>query len=120
MHVNFNFETQVKIVLASMAIHNYIRISGSGDATFQITQEESYIPRNNEEPDDDIEPHDEVSSTRRRSDDIYMSAVRDMIASQIFSMSNARARNDSCWCPIPQPSSSTTLMHLLKEMDLKL
>ncbi|KAJ0599516.1 putative harbinger transposase-derived nuclease domain-containing protein [Helianthus annuus] len=25
MHVNYTYETQVKIVLASMAIHNYIR-----------------------------------------------------------------------------------------------
>ncbi|CAH1413504.1 unnamed protein product [Lactuca virosa] len=93
IHVNFDFETQVKIVLASMAIHNYIRMSGSGDAAFQIAQEESYIPCNVEGPDDGIEPHDEVSSGQHRSDDIYMSAVRDMIAGQIFSRSNTRARN---------------------------
>nr|KAJ0198186.1 hypothetical protein LSAT_V11C700348180 [Lactuca sativa] len=94
MHVNFNFETQFKIVLASMTIHNYIRMSVSGDATFQITQEESYISRNDDGPDDGIEPHDEVSSTQRRSDDLYMSAVRDMIAGHIFSRSNTRASND--------------------------
>nr|KAJ0200882.1 hypothetical protein LSAT_V11C600324110 [Lactuca sativa] len=93
MHVNLNFKTQVKIVLASMAIHNYVRMSDSGDATFQIAQEQSYILRNDEGPNDGIEPHDEVSSTQRRSDDMYMSAVRDMIAGQIFSRSNTRARN---------------------------
>ncbi|CAI9284493.1 unnamed protein product [Lactuca saligna] len=63
MYVNFNFEMQVKIVLASMAIHNYIRMRGSGDATFQIAQEESYIPRNDERHDDGVEPHNEVSSS---------------------------------------------------------
>nr|KAJ0207751.1 hypothetical protein LSAT_V11C500252800 [Lactuca sativa] len=93
MHVNFNFETQVKNVLASMAIHNYIKISGNGDAAFQIAQEESYIPRNDEGPDDGVKPHDKVSSTQRRSDDMYMSVVRNMIAGQIFSRSNTRARN---------------------------
>ncbi|XP_023746291.1 uncharacterized protein LOC111894443 [Lactuca sativa] len=80
MHGNFNFETQVKIVLASIAINNYIRMSGSGDATFQIAQEESYISHNDEEPNDGIEPHDELSSAQRRNDDMHMSAVRDMIA----------------------------------------
>ncbi|XP_023735720.1 uncharacterized protein LOC111883630 [Lactuca sativa] len=93
MHVNFNFETQDKIGLASMAIHNYIRMSGSGDTTFQIAQEESYILCSDEGPDNGIEPHDEVSSTQRRSDDMYMSAVCDMIAGQISSRSNTRARN---------------------------
>ncbi|CAI9278847.1 unnamed protein product [Lactuca saligna] len=44
-------------------------------------------------PDDGVEPHDEVSSIQRRSDDMYMSAVRDMIAGQILSRSNTRARN---------------------------
>nr|KAJ0218855.1 hypothetical protein LSAT_V11C300149300 [Lactuca sativa] len=95
MHVNFDFETQVKIVLASMAIHSYIRMSGSGDATFQIAQEESYNPRNDEGYDDGIEPHDEVSSGQHRNDDMYMNAVRDMITGQIFSMSNTRACNDT-------------------------
>ncbi|XP_023743161.2 uncharacterized protein LOC111891338 [Lactuca sativa] len=94
MHVNFDFETQVKIVLASMAIHNYIRMSGSCDATFQIAQEESYIPRNDEGPNDGIEPHDKVPSRQRRNVDMYMSAVRDMIAGHIFSRSNTCARND--------------------------
>nr|KAJ0202393.1 hypothetical protein LSAT_V11C600322010 [Lactuca sativa] len=84
MHVNFDFETQVKIVLASMAIHNYIRM---------IAQEESYIPRNDEGPNDGIEPHDEVSSRQRRNEDMYMSAVRDMTAGHIFSRSNTHARN---------------------------
>nr|KAJ0193071.1 hypothetical protein LSAT_V11C800389510 [Lactuca sativa] len=94
MHVNFNFETQVKIVLASMAIHNYIRMSSSGDAAFQIAKEESCIPHNDEGPADGIEPHDELSCRQHRSDDMYMSAVRDMIAGQIFSRSNTRACND--------------------------
>ncbi|KAL7600320.1 hypothetical protein Lser_V15G24828 [Lactuca serriola] len=93
MHVNFDFKTQVKIVLALMAIHNYIKMSGSGDATFQIAQEESYIPCNDEGPNDGIEPHNEVSSRQRRTEDMYMSAVRDMIAGHIFSRSNTRARN---------------------------
>nr|KAJ0227202.1 hypothetical protein LSAT_V11C100019990 [Lactuca sativa] len=89
----FQLRDPVKIVSASMAIHNYIRMSGSGDATLQIAQEESYIMRNDEGHDDDIEPHDEVSSGQRRNDDMYMSAVRDMIVGHIFSRSNTRARN---------------------------
>ncbi|XP_023741115.1 uncharacterized protein LOC111889213 [Lactuca sativa] len=93
IHVYFDFETQVKIVLASMAINNYIRMSGSGDEAFQIAQEESYISRNDEGPNNGIQPHDEVSSTQRRTKDMYMCAVRDMIAGQIFSRSNTHARN---------------------------
>ncbi|CAI9277665.1 unnamed protein product [Lactuca saligna] len=65
-----------------------------GKSEGKIAQEESCNPRNDEGYDDDIEPHDEVSSGQHRNDDMYMSAVRDTITGQIFSMSNTRARND--------------------------
>ncbi|KAI3782587.1 hypothetical protein L2E82_12638 [Cichorium intybus] len=82
MHVNYSYETQVNIVLASMAIHNYIRKHGSFDEAFDKAQRESYNPAvdvdtqvrgsNNEANED--------TSSRRKADDLYMNAIRDTIA----------------------------------------
>ncbi|KAL4587426.1 hypothetical protein LXL04_000297 [Taraxacum kok-saghyz] len=44
MHVNFTYDDQVKIVLASMAMHNYIRKAGIIDEAFNTAQQESYEP----------------------------------------------------------------------------
>ncbi|KAK3021753.1 hypothetical protein RJ639_045696 [Escallonia herrerae] len=40
----YDFDDQVKIVLASMAIHNYIRKKGSSDNAFDIAEQERYSP----------------------------------------------------------------------------
>ena len=79
MHANYACETEVNIMLASVAIHSYIRTSGSFNKAFQMAQQESYNP--NIDVDDEgcgsnTETHENASS-HRRSDDLYMSAVRD-------------------------------------------
>ncbi|KAL6546187.1 hypothetical protein OROMI_021908 [Orobanche minor] len=82
----FTYETQVNIVLASMAVHNYIRMSGSGDEAFDKAQQESYNPRidvDDEGSGSNNEAQDSTSS-RCRSDDLYMSPVRDMIARELI------------------------------------
>ncbi|XP_022020340.1 uncharacterized protein LOC110920435 [Helianthus annuus] len=82
MHVNYTYETQVKIVLASMTIHNYIRKKDTCDEGFNKAQQESYTPNNgiDSRGSSDINEINEDTSTQRRIDDLYMSAVRDMIA----------------------------------------
>ena len=37
-YVNYSYETQVSIVIASMAIHNYMRKKGQFNEAFNITQ----------------------------------------------------------------------------------
>ncbi|KAI3771087.1 hypothetical protein L6452_02241 [Arctium lappa] len=92
MHVNYSYETQVNIVIASMAIHNYIRLNGSFDEAFDMAQQESYNPHtggtngNDEGSGSNNEMHENESS-RRKLDDLYMSAVRDMIAGELMNRS---------------------------------
>ncbi|KAJ9543555.1 hypothetical protein OSB04_023262 [Centaurea solstitialis] len=87
MHPGFTYETQVDIVLASMAIHNFIRIDGRRDKAFEIAQQESYNPRidlDDEGSGSKNETQDGTSSSRK-VDDLYMSAaVRDMIAEDLM------------------------------------
>ncbi|KAD3337085.1 hypothetical protein E3N88_32605 [Mikania micrantha] len=45
MHVNYKYEHQVSIVIASMAIHIFIRKAGMFDEAFNKAEEESYNPR---------------------------------------------------------------------------
>ncbi|XP_024980614.1 uncharacterized protein LOC112517417 [Cynara cardunculus var. scolymus] len=89
MHANYTYETQVNIVLASMAIHNYVRMNGSFDEAFDMAQQESYNPHidiDDEGCGSNNEAH-ENTSFRRRSDDLYMSVVRDMIAGDLIGRS---------------------------------
>ncbi|CAH1445357.1 unnamed protein product [Lactuca virosa] len=44
MHVNYKYKNQVRIVIASMVIHNYIRKFGMSDEAFNRAQQESYNP----------------------------------------------------------------------------
>ncbi|KAL4564921.1 hypothetical protein LXL04_028997 [Taraxacum kok-saghyz] len=73
MHVNFTYDHQVKIVLASMAMHNYIRKTGIIDEAFNTAQQESYEPTRR-------------PSTRPtgNEDSLWMTAYRDMIAEEIM------------------------------------
>ncbi|GJW88915.1 hypothetical protein Tco_0164255 [Tanacetum coccineum] len=88
MHVNYPYETQVDIVIASMALHNYIRMKDSTDDAFHTAQQETY----NSNQDCDIggtinettEDTSSSSSRRDRDNDLYMSAVRDMIADELL------------------------------------
>ncbi|KAJ9561868.1 hypothetical protein OSB04_007028 [Centaurea solstitialis] len=85
----FTYETQVNIVLASMAIHNYIRMSGSRDEAFDKAQKESYDPRIDVDDEGSGSNNEAQDSTslRPRSEDLYMSAVRDMIAGELINRS---------------------------------
>nr|KAJ0213570.1 hypothetical protein LSAT_V11C400227530 [Lactuca sativa] len=81
MHVNYKYKNQVKIMIASMAIHNYIRKLGRFDEEFNRAQQESY---NLIRGDTSSEFYEEGPSTRRTSDnDLYMAAIRDIIAQDI-------------------------------------
>ena len=86
MHVGFTYETQVNIVLASMGIHNYIRMNGRGDEEFDKAQQESYNPRIDVDDEGSGSNNETQASTssQRRNDDMYMSAVRDMIAGELI------------------------------------
>nr|XP_043629055.1 uncharacterized protein LOC122600409 [Erigeron canadensis] len=86
MHVNYTYETQVKILLASMAVHNYIRKKDACDDGFIKAQRESYTPNNgiHGRGSSSIDGIDEDTSTNRRKDGLYMSVVRDMIAGDLI------------------------------------
>ncbi|KAI7751573.1 hypothetical protein M8C21_004139 [Ambrosia artemisiifolia] len=82
MHVNYKYKNQVHIVIASMAIHNFIRKAGRFDEAFNMAQEESYNPT---EGHTSNEVHEEGPSTRRtNNDNMHMAAVRDIIAQDIM------------------------------------
>ncbi|KAJ9556395.1 hypothetical protein OSB04_011009 [Centaurea solstitialis] len=83
MHPSFTYDT------TSMAIHNYIRMDGRRDEAFEIAQQESYNPRidvDDERSGSNNETQDDTSSSRK-VDDLYMSAVRDMIAGDLMRQS---------------------------------
>ena len=86
MHVNYSDETHVNIVIASMAIHNYIRMKGHFDEAFNKAQQETYRPTRDVESDTSIRitGTQEDITTRRRQDDLYMSSVRERIARNIM------------------------------------
>ncbi|CAH1427610.1 unnamed protein product [Lactuca virosa] len=84
MHVNYKYKNQVRIVIASMVIHNYIRKVGRFDETFNRAQQESY---NHIRGGTSSEVYEECPSTRRMSDDdSYMAAIRDIIAQDIITL----------------------------------
>ncbi|KAL4581887.1 hypothetical protein LXL04_006421 [Taraxacum kok-saghyz] len=82
MHVNFTYDDQVKIVLASMAMHNYIRKAGIIDKAFNTAQQESYEPTRRT----NTNGAQEGPSTRPtgNEDSLWMTAYRDMIAEEIM------------------------------------
>nr|KAJ0190582.1 hypothetical protein LSAT_V11C800418470 [Lactuca sativa] len=84
MHVNYKYKNQVKIVITSMAIHNYIRKLGRFDEAFNRAQQESY---NHIRGDTSSEVYEKGPSTRRTSDvDLYMAEIRDIIAQDIIAL----------------------------------
>ena len=82
MHVNFTYDHQVKIVLASMAMHNYIRKAGIIDEAFNTAQQESYDPT----PCPNTNGAQEGPSTRLtgNEDSLWMTVYRDMIAEELM------------------------------------
>ncbi|KAJ9553151.1 hypothetical protein OSB04_017196 [Centaurea solstitialis] len=84
MHPNYKYKNQVRIVIASMAAHNYIRKSGRFDEAFDRAQQESYNPI---EGGTSNEVHEEGPSTRHmNNDDMHMAARRDVIAQDIMTI----------------------------------
>ncbi|KAK6139422.1 hypothetical protein DH2020_026829 [Rehmannia glutinosa] len=77
----FHIDTQREIVLATMAIHNYIRKKNVSDEAFQIAEDERYEPYS--------ERVDEASTCVSNGDiennpnNAYWMAVRDSIAMDI-------------------------------------
>ncbi|XP_071726752.1 uncharacterized protein [Rutidosis leptorrhynchoides] len=85
MHVNY-YKTQVNIVIAFMAIHNYIRMNGHFDKSFNTAQQENYRPTQefNIESSTSTTMTLEEPGTSRRVNDLYMSVVRDEIARNLM------------------------------------
>ena len=84
MHVNYKYKNQVRIVIALMAIHNYIRKVGRSDEAFNRAQQESY---NLVRGDTGSDVYEEGPSTRHTSDDdLYMAAIWDIIAQDIITL----------------------------------
>ncbi|MFS7928001.1 hypothetical protein Hanom_Chr04g00315771 [Helianthus anomalus] len=81
-HVNYTYEHQVSIVIASMAIHNFVKKCGMFDEAFNTAQQESYNPRGTSD-----ELHEEVPSTSRTDNDgMLMAAIRDTIAQDVMEL----------------------------------
>ncbi|XP_052620836.1 uncharacterized protein LOC128126768 [Lactuca sativa] len=84
MHVNYKYKNQVRIVIASMTIHNYTRKVGRFDETINMAQQESY---NHVRGDTGSDVYEEGPSTRRTDgDDLYIATIRDIIAQDIITL----------------------------------
>ncbi|XP_016456643.2 uncharacterized protein LOC107780604 [Nicotiana tabacum] len=81
----YHIDTQRNIVLAAMAIHNYIRKKCKVDNAFQEAENERYVPR----VDPDVERSTRVNVTNEENvenqgnNNIWM-AIRDLIAQDIY------------------------------------
>ncbi|KAL4588303.1 hypothetical protein LXL04_001187 [Taraxacum kok-saghyz] len=87
MHVNFTYNHQVKIVLASMAMHKYIRKAGIIDEAFNTAQQESYDPTpcpNTPCPNTNGAQERPSRRPTGNEDSLWMAAYRDMIAEEIM------------------------------------
>ena len=71
------------IVIASMAIHNYIRKVGRFDEAFKRVQQESYNPTDGGTR---YEVHEDPSTHHTNNDDMHMAARRDVIAQDIIAL----------------------------------
>ena len=78
---SFPVEKQKKIIIACMALHNFIRDSALSDELFQMCDEdEEYMP----EVDSSEEEEEEVHNSGPSSDDVDMCAFRDFIANSLM------------------------------------
>ncbi|XP_076936894.1 uncharacterized protein LOC143604238 [Bidens hawaiensis] len=82
MHLNYTYNYQVSIVLASMAIHNFIRKAGRFNEAFNTAQLQSYNPVEDGASNEDEE---DVLATNRTGDDVMlMTAIIDVIAQEVM------------------------------------
>jgi len=81
LHIpSFPVEKQKKIIIACMALHNFIRDSALSDELFQMCDEdEEYMPEV-----DSSEEEEEVHNSGPSSDDVDMCAFRDFIANSLM------------------------------------
>jgi len=80
LHIpSFPVEKQKKIIIACMALHNFIRDSALSDELFQMCDEdEEYMPEV------DSSEEEEVHNSGPSSDDVDMCAFRDFIANSLM------------------------------------
>ncbi|GAA0148288.1 hypothetical protein LIER_36691 [Lithospermum erythrorhizon] len=80
---NYDIDTQTEIVLATMAIHNYIRKKGVNDNAFEMAETENYVPTsvgaNSNKP--EVNEDDEIGE-----DHLIWMEVRNKIARDIVQM----------------------------------
>jgi hypothetical protein len=78
---SFNYKAQVQIVVASMAIHNYIRRTSMQDVTFmEFDRHHDFVP------DDfltDVAPHSQIQGHHRP---LRMDYIRDGIATSLITL----------------------------------
>lgn len=80
----FSIETQRNIVIASMAIHNYIRKKSSSDNAFQVAEKEGYRPEDVIGGGDDNVV--DWGGSTSVSNGLVMQAMRDNIALRISNL----------------------------------
>ena len=78
----YNIDTQRDIVLATMAIHNYIKQKCNVDDAFQTAEDERYIPSVDSEFGSSSNTNDEENNMEEQND-TYWTGLRDMIANEI-------------------------------------
>ena len=77
---SFPVEKQKKIIIACIALHNFIRDSALSDELFQMCDEdEEYMPEV-----DSSSSEEEVHNSGPSSDDVDMCAFRDFIANSLM------------------------------------
>uniref|UniRef100_A0A3Q7G4M7 DDE Tnp4 domain-containing protein n=1 Tax=Solanum lycopersicum TaxID=4081 RepID=A0A3Q7G4M7_SOLLC len=78
----YNIDTQRDIVLATMAIHNYIKQKCNVDDAFQTAEDERYIPLVDSEFGSSSNTNNEENNMEEQND-TYWTGLRDMIANEI-------------------------------------
>jgi len=84
---SFSVEKQKKIIIACMALHNFIRDSALSDELFQMCDEdEEYMPEvdSSSLEEEEEEEEEEVHNSDPSSDDVDMCAFRDFIANSLM------------------------------------
>ncbi|XP_038694177.1 uncharacterized protein LOC119991789 [Tripterygium wilfordii] len=79
---SYKFDTQIKIVVACMAIHNFIRMNVIEDEDFLAYGNESVVIGN----DDDFGTPMENGDPLQLNEDLEMTTLRDMIAVELYDL----------------------------------
>ncbi|XP_038704636.1 uncharacterized protein LOC120000575 [Tripterygium wilfordii] len=79
---SYKFDTQIKIVVACMALHNFIRMNVIEDEDFLAYGNESVVIAN----DDDFGTPMENGDPLQLNEDLEMTTLRDMIAAELYDL----------------------------------